>query len=202
MALTSGIQSSTRSDSDSDGEPTETRALARRRRRMAKKKTADENKLYEAEAAKGQQSRRRKKKDKNKERNEEEADPYESDPGESYRQHCMRVEGLNTRSCFRMPKLRMSRAGNTALNEAVSRTTSPPSPLNSEMEDLLCQVPPSLPPDMTRVRYSLRSSIGDGSSEQPTGPTIMERRQLRPNGVKLNVSHWSDCGSRPYMEDR
>jgi hypothetical protein len=30
----------------------------------------------------------------------------------------------------------------------------------------------------------------------------MERRELRPNNVRMNVSHWSDEGGRPYMEDR
>jgi hypothetical protein len=52
------------------------------------------------------------------------------------------------------------------------------------------------------VRYSLRSSITDGSEKQPMGPTVMERRELRPNNVQMNVSHWSDTGGRPYMEDR
>lgn len=197
-SLTSSIESlalNPNESSDSDEEPAETRAMARRRRRHAKKKTADENKLYESEA-----SRRKKKKDR-KSRNDEDLDPYESDPGESYRQHCMRVQGLNTRSCLRMPKL-LSRASSAAIEENNTISTSPPSPINSEMEDLSSQIPPSLPSDLARVRYSLRTAIGDGSSKQPRGPSVMDRRELRPNGVQLNVSHWSDSGARSYMEDR
>jgi len=79
--------------------------------------------------------------------------------------------------------------------------TAPPSPLQSEMGDL-GQAPASLPPSLTRVRYSLRSSITDGAEPQPLGPTVMERRDLRPNNVQMNVSHWSEEGGRPYMEDR
>ena len=31
---------------------------------------------------------------------------------------------------------------------------------------------------------------------------MMERRELRPNNIHINVSHWSDFGGRNYMEDR
>jgi hypothetical protein len=78
--------------------------------------------------------------------------------------------------------------------------------MTSEMGDaptgVAGQTPSSLPNNLKRVRYSLRSSITDGSEKQPTGPSVMERRELRPNNVHLNVSHWSDEGGRPYMEDR
>ena len=156
----------------------------RRRRRLANKKN-DENS------------------DKNRRRQsaslpEEELDPYESDPGESYREHCMKFKGIGTRSCLTMPKF--LRKAET--NDEPSVLTAPPSPLPSEMGDLFGQVPASLPSNLTRVRYSLRSSITDGSEKQPMGPSVMERRELRPNGVHLNVSHWSDEGGRAYMEDR
>jgi len=122
-------------------------------------------------------------------------DPYDSDPGESYREHCKQSRGFSTKSCLAVPKF---------LNkgkEEQSVLTAPPSPLQSEMGDL-GQTPASLPSNLTRVRYSLRSSITDGAEPQPSGPTVMERRDLRPNNVRMNVSHWSDEGGRPYMEDR
>lgn len=130
---------------------------------------------------------------------EEDEDPYESDPGESYRDHCMKFKGFSSsKSCLNVPKfLRNNRS-----LEADSELTAPPSPLASEMGDILGQTPASLPASLTRVRYSLRSSITDGAEKQPVGPSVMERRDLRPNGIHLNVSHWSDEGGRPYMEDR
>jgi hypothetical protein len=129
---------------------------------------------------------------------EEEADPYESDPGESYRDHCMKFKGISSKSCLAVPKfLRSNRS-----QEVESELTSPPSPLASEMGDIFGHTPASLPAHLTRVRYSLRSSITDGAEKQPVGPSVMERRELRPNGIHLNVSHWSDEGGRPYMEDR
>jgi hypothetical protein len=130
---------------------------------------------------------------------DEDMDPYDSDPGESYRQHCMRVNGVGTRTCLAVPGFmkskRIAESGETVL-------TAPPSPMASEMGDMFGQTPASLPPNMQRVRYSLRSSITDGAEKQPMGPTVMERRELRPNNVQMNVSHWSDTGGRPYMEDR
>jgi hypothetical protein len=128
---------------------------------------------------------------------EDELDPYDSDPGESYREHCDKHQGFSTKTCLAVPKfLRNTR-------EIDSVLTAPPSPMASEMgENPFGQVPSSLPGSLTRVRYSLRSSITDGSEKQPVGPTVMERRELRPNNVRLNVSHWSDEGGRPYMEDR
>jgi len=62
--------------------------------------------------------------------------------------------------------------------------------------------PSSLPPSaVSGLKYSLRSMIGDGT-HQPNGPTIMQRRSLKPNQVHINLSHWSCHGLRPYMEDR
>lgn len=136
------------------------------------------------------------KKEKKKKLVDEDVDPYESDPGESYREHCLRIKGLNTKTCLSVPSfLRNSDLeGDTVMTE-------PPSPHSSELEDVLNQTPRSLP-SKNAVRYSLRTSIGDGSAKQPTGPSVFERRELRPNNVQVNVSHWSDTGARPYMEDR
>lgn len=132
---------------------------------------------------------------KSKNREEEDVDPYDSDPGQSYREHCREARGFSTKSCLVVPKF-MAKS-----KEEQSVLTAPPSPLQSEMGDL-GQTPASLPAKLTRVRYSLRSSITDGAEPQPSGPTVMERRDLRPNNVRMNVSHWSDEGGRPYMEDR
>jgi hypothetical protein len=52
------------------------------------------------------------------------------------------------------------------------------------------------------ICYSLRSSIGDGSTRQRNSHALMERRSLRPNGTHLDVSHWSHRGKRSYMEGR
>jgi len=98
--------------------------------------------------------------------------------------------------------LKARRGDNFGSEDFGSSSTSPPSPIGSESEDVLNQTPNSLSHEMTRTRYSLRSAIGDGGEKQPTGPSIMDRRELRPNGVALNVSHWSDTGCRSYMEDR
>lgn len=133
-----------------------------------------------------------------REPSEEDVDPYESDPGESYRDHCMKFKGFSSRSCLTMPTfLRNNRSP-----EEDSELTAPPSPMASEMGDMFGHIPASLPPKFARARYSLRSSITDGSEKQPVGPSVMERRDLRPNAVHLNVSHWSDEGGRLYMEDR
>lgn len=181
------------SDSESESDAVNTRNR-RPRFRHRKKKTADES---------SEKAKQRKKKDKPL--FEDEMDPYDSDPGQSYRAHCMQIQGLNTRSCLRMPALLKGSAKASLEYDAEDNTTessSPPSPMGSESEDILNQTPASLPPDTSRVRYSLRSAIGDGAAKQPTGPSVMDRRDLRPNGVALNVSHWSDSGSRAYMEDR
>lgn len=128
-----------------------------------------------------------------------EYDPYASDPGESYREHCSRMEGNGSRSCLAMP--RFLKKG----DDETTTATSPPSPLASEVGEFNSpngSIPASLPKDLARARYSLRTSIGDGTERQPTGPSVMERRELRPNNVHINVSHWSDFGGRNYMEDR
>jgi hypothetical protein len=187
-----------------------------------------------------------------------EYDPYDSDPGESYREHCDRIKGERTKSCLTLPRF-LKEGGNpvTFLNNKgaavanvahhqshardVSTTaTSPPSPLLSEQDDgspihhphlnhhdrqstpnfstttngldkeqyfahfYPHGMPASLPRDLARVRYSLRTSIGDGSERQPAlaSSQLMERRELRPNNIHINVSHWSDFGGRNYMEDR
>jgi hypothetical protein len=130
---------------------------------------------------------------------EDEHDPYDSDPGESYRDHCMRMKGVNTRSCLAMPKFLKAPK---ELEEHDTIATAPASPLASEIDDFIGNTPASLPRELSRVKYSLRTSIGDGSQKQPAGPSVMERRQLRPNNVHLNVSHWSNMGGRNYMEDR
>ena len=132
---------------------------------------------------------------------EEEYDPYDSDPGESYREHCERVKGTSNKSCLVMPRFLKKLDG----GEPDTIATAPPSPLTSEIDDLFTggmNHPSSLPRDMSRVKYSLRTSIGDGSQVQPTGASVMERRELRPNNIHINVSHWSDMGARNYMEDR
>lgn len=149
----------------------------RRRRRLKKQKEAVQ-------------------KEKKKQLVEEDADPYDSDPGESYRAHCMRIQGLNTKTCLAVPTFFRNKdlEGDTVMTE-------PPSPFSSELEDVLNQTPRSLPSNHV-VRYSLRTSIGDGSAKQPTGASLMDRRELRPNNVQINVSHWSATGARPYMEDR
>jgi len=112
-----------------------------------------------------------------------EVDPYESDPGESYREHCLKFKGISTKTCLPRPF------------ENRSVLTAPPSPLASETDSFPARL-------QSRIKYSLRSTITDGSEAQPAGPTVMERRELRPNAVHVNVSHWSDEGGRPYMEDR
>jgi hypothetical protein len=172
----------------------------------------------------------------------EDYDPYDSDPGESYREHCERIKGERSRSCLVMPRfLKEGGDGSNVLSRglfggkqaAVSPdtvATSPPSPLLSEFDETSSPakggrryhdvspssttalfahhypngLPASLPRDLARVRYSLRTSIGDGSERQPAlaNPHLMERRELRPNNVHINVSHWSDFGGRNYMEDR
>ena len=153
----------------------------RRRRRLKKQKDAVQ---------------KDKKKERKKQLVEEDVDPYDSDPGESYREHCMRIKGLNTKTCLAVPSFFRNKdlEGDTVMTE-------PPSPFSSELEDVLNQTPRSLPSNHV-VRYSLRTSVGDGSAKQPEGASVMDRRELRPNNVQVNVSHWSATGARPYMEDR
>jgi hypothetical protein len=157
-------------------------------------------------------------------------DPYESDPGESYREHCARnnqYRALN--NCLSLPQFllknisnhddeeelegkngiyrsahhhhhrrRNHRRGGTDDDEAGTESPDTTSPRQSTTNTS----PGHLPRSATRIRYSLRSTITDGTDPQPTGPSVLERRKLRPNDVKLNISHWSDEGGRPYMEDR
>lgn len=182
----------------------------RRRRRFQKDKVAEDTENLSETSPEaspdtgvpklGSEERREKRRQmrkQKKEKEEAEADPYDSDPGESYREHCEKNRGFSTKTCLAVPKfLRNNR-------EEESVLTAPPSPMASETGDNpFGQIPSSLPRNLTRVRYSLRSSITDGSEKQPAGPSVMERRELRPNNVRMNVSHWSDEGGRPYMEDR
>jgi hypothetical protein len=163
---------------------------------------------------------------------DDEYDPYDSDPGESYREHCERIKGESTKTCLAMPRFLKQLNGQVGPNNVLENgnktvATSPPSPLQSELDEgspMMSRnggvglppgttlfggvdagsLPASLPRDLARVRYSLRTSIGDGSQPQPatTSSTLMERRELRPNNIHINVSHWSDFGGRNYMEDR
>jgi len=181
-----------------------------RRRRRSEKKTRVDNHHDEPDKDFGDRmmrgGRARNSRSHSRQQHEfedEDLDPYDSDPGESYRQHCMKMNGIGTKTCLGVPGfLKNSKSRTFASGEGETVLTAPPSPMQSEMGDLFGQIPASLPPNATRVRYSLRSSITDGAEKQPTGPTVMERRELRPNNVHLNVSHWSDTGGRPYMEDR
>lgn len=186
------------SDDDSEEENGKENIKNRRRLRRSRSKKKSSN------TDQDQKRSSKKKQSGDQTMFDDEMDPYDSDPGESYRAHCMKVQGLGTKSCLRMPPFLKSGKKDESFetHDIASSSTSPPSPIGSESEDLVNQTPNSLPDEMTRVRYSLRSSIGDGSTKQPTGPSIMDRRELRPNGVALNVSHWSDTGSRAYMEDR
>jgi hypothetical protein len=60
-------------------------------------------------------------------------------------------------------------------------------------------VPRSIPPT---IQYSLRTAVGDGSVRQRNNHSLMERRPLRPNGCAVDVSYWSHCGKRHYMEGK
>jgi hypothetical protein len=197
---------STVADDDEEEDSRMSRNSERRRRRFRKQTAASDRQLTttdgEGSAAASSSSKSKRKEKKRASMPDEEYDPYDSDPGESYRQHCLRVNGMSTRSC--LPKFPTFLKAPAMINRGESETemTSPPSPMASEVGDVLGQTPASLPSDKTRVRYSLRSSITDGSEKQPSGPSVMERRELRPNNVHINVSHWSDSGARHYMEDR
>ena len=174
----------------------------------------------ESSSRKGRKGRRSK---SGKELPTDDADPYDSDPGESYREHCERIQEERTKSCLAIPRFlkdgkfmhKNSSVGNAPHgvkvfhsggkqrigHDDVSGFTQPPSPMISEAESK--NMPASLPTDLARVRYSLRTSIGDGTEKQPGGSAaMMERRELRPNNIHINVSHWSDFGGRNYMEDR
>lgn len=186
-------------------------AWERRRRRLSNKKKTDDSSGVGSEAT-STESRRsgsnrswRKSWGKKEDDDDDDIDPYDSDPGESYRDHCMKMQLSSSKSCLTMP-LFLRNSKNISLKEEESVLTAPPSPMTSEMGDapvgVAGQTPASLPNNLRRVRYSLRSSITDGSEKQPSGPSSMERRELRPNNIHLNVSHWSEEGGRPYMEDR
>eukprot|EP00523_Entomoneis_sp_CCMP467_P007583 CAMPEP_0168725724 /NCGR_PEP_ID=MMETSP0724-20121128/4302_1 /TAXON_ID=265536 /ORGANISM="Amphiprora sp., Strain CCMP467" /LENGTH=517 /DNA_ID=CAMNT_0008772519 /DNA_START=525 /DNA_END=2078 /DNA_ORIENTATION=+ len=158
------------------------------------------------ESAKERRKNRLRRKDKKKEAaGEEELDPYDSDPGESYRDHVKKSQGFSSRTCMGVPGFLLKKNNNASSSRKVEEDTvltAPPSPFQSELGEAFGQLPASLPTNTPLVKYSLRSSITDGSEKQPSGPSVMERRELRPNNVHINVSHWSDPGGRPYMEDR
>jgi hypothetical protein len=83
--------------------------------------------------------------------------------------------------------------------------TSPPSPLSSEIDDYMHNhnTPASMPRDLARVPYSLRTWIGDGTETQPSGPiSVMEHQELRPSNVRIHTSHCNEFLGRNYMEDR
>lgn len=185
-------------------------AFERRRRRLSNRKKTDDSSGAGSEGT-STESRRsgssrswRKTWGKKDDEDDDDIDPYDSDPGESYREHCMRMQTSSSKSCLAIPLF--LRNPKSSLKEEESVLTAPPSPMTSEMGDapigVAGQIPASLPNNLRRVRYSLRSSITDGSEKQLSGPSTMERRELRPNNIHLNVSHWSDEGGRPYMEDR
>jgi len=198
-------------DDEDDGKDHRmTRQTERRRRRFRKQKIggktdSDKNLGSEAgdsTASRSAEKKKNKRKDKKALLPDEAYDPYDSDPGESYRQHCMRVGGMGTKSCLKLPGFLKLNQPALTNGEVQTEMTAPPSPMTSELGDVLSQTPASLPADLTRARYTLRSTITDGSEKQPTGPSVMELRELRPNNVHINVSHWSDHGARQYMEDR
>jgi hypothetical protein len=184
-------------------------AWERRRRRLSNKKKTDDSIGVESEATtesrRSGSSRSWRNSWGKKDDVDGDIDPYDSDPGESYREHCMKMQVSSSKTCLAMP-LFLRNTKNMSIKEEESVLTAPPSPMTSEMGDVPIgvagQTPASLPNNLRRVRYSLRSSITDGSEKQPGGPSAMERRELRPNNIHLNVSHWSDEGGRPYMEDR
>jgi len=74
------------------------------------------------------------------------------------------------------------------------------SPLAAEIEELF--VPISISSEQAGVKYSLRSAVGDGSQKQSDARSVMDRRELKPNGSHLHVGHWAEEGLRAYMEDR
>jgi hypothetical protein len=125
-------------------------------------------------------------------------DPYESDPGESYREHCERTEADSfpqSRSCLTIPKF---------LTNPKRRSRSEPRKSPPLFEDLAEDHqdnlnPHSLPKDLQQLKYSEQSEIGDGSEPHDWSQTS---QPLRPNRTHMNISHWSDFGKRDYMEDR
>jgi hypothetical protein len=184
--------------SEQESEDENREGTFRRRRRLFKKNAGDQGPEIEKQVP----FRSSSKKKSEKAKFDDELDPYDSDPGGSYRQHCLKLRGMGSQSCLRIPAFMKSlNKGIDPVGEEATESTMPPSPMGSDADDILNQIPASLPAE-TRIRYSLRSSIGDGSAQQPTGPSVMDRRELRPNGVALNVSHWSARGCRAYMEDR
>lgn len=214
---------------------------ARRRRRSKTSTTSHQN-------AGTAVSRRSSSSSRHKTLPKDEYDPYDSDPGESYREHCDRIKGERSKSCLAMPRFLKESTANggtlgflngikgasvanahlagassskkqSLLDTSADTSTdisepddgSPRSMIVSRMiakdepaHDYPNGMPASLPRDLARVRYSLRTSIGDGSQQQPAMASshLMERHELRPNNVHINISHWSDFGGRNYMEDR
>mmetsp|Transcript_15976 Transcript_15976/g.20884 ORF Transcript_15976/g.20884 Transcript_15976/m.20884 type:complete len:518 (+) Transcript_15976:473-2026(+) len=173
----------------------------RRRKEQASKDVSPASEEGDQESAKERRKNRLRRKEKKKEAAEEELDPYDSDPGQSYRQHCVTSKGISSKSCLGLPGF-LTKTSSRGKVEEDTVLTSPPSPIASELGDPFGQLPASLPANAALVKYSLRSAITDGSEKQPAGPSVMERRELRPNNVHINVSHWTDPGGRPYMEDR
>mmetsp|Transcript_3676 Transcript_3676/g.5691 ORF Transcript_3676/g.5691 Transcript_3676/m.5691 type:complete len:660 (-) Transcript_3676:370-2349(-) len=105
-----------------------------------------------------------------------------------------------------MKSLHVTPSSSLTFSTGTTETTAPPSPQTGfdDMEyDLDSRlVPSSLSPDSVGLRYSLRSAVGDGGARQPHTASVMQRRDLTPNGSHLNTSHWSHRGKRSYMEDR
>ena len=127
-------------------------------------------------------------------------DPYESDPGESYRDHCERMEAESfprTKSCLPIPKFLNNPKHKRKSKLEQMRKNSPL--FEEEMDHADNLNPLSLPKDLQHLKYSEQSEIGDGSVPQDWEETS---RPLRPNRTHINVSHWSDFGKRGYMEDR
>lgn len=119
-------------------------------------------------------------------------DPYESDPGESYRDHCERMEAdafPKSKSCLPIPKF---------LTNPKYKRKSKPEPIIEQEQDTALH-PQSLPLELQQLKYSEQSEIGDGSQAQDWEA---RSRSLRPNKTHINISHWSDFGKRDYMEDR
>lgn len=134
-------------------------------------------------------------------------DPYESDPGESYRDHCERLEAESfpqtSRSCLTLPRFFTNHAKRKKAKPLPTKNlffeggSDDDDDRNFYYPDNLN--PQSLPKDLQFLKYSDQSEIGDGSQPQDWS---VETPSLRPNRTHLNMSHWSDFGKRDYMEDR
>mmetsp|Transcript_40561 Transcript_40561/g.84430 ORF Transcript_40561/g.84430 Transcript_40561/m.84430 type:complete len:526 (-) Transcript_40561:142-1719(-) len=194
---------------ESEKPPSRTSMWEQRRRRKERNSQKDVSPAVgdddKDSTVKERRKNRLRRKEKKKEQEvEEDLDPYDSDPGESYREHVQKAKGISSKTCMGVPGFLLGKNATSTRKVVEEDTvlTSPPSPMASDLGDPFGQLPPSLPANAALVKYSLRSSITDGSEKQPSGPSVMERRELRPNSVHINVSHWTDPGARPYMEDR